>query len=183
MGAKTWGMASHELDIIFPCDNWEIEYDPACTVYRGITIEASPDIVFKWISQFSIAPYSYDWIDNRGRISPRRLIPDLPPLVAGQIIWGIFELIAFEINKSLTLRAAPSGCRKFQFEDFIMSYLIYPQTDQSCRLLVKGLVKYRSNLAGRIIECLMPGLDLIMMRKQLLNIKMLAERKEKEEQG
>ncbi len=174
---NSWGITSHERELAFPCDNSIKEYDPVCTLYRGITIEAPISTVFKWVSQLRIAPYSYDWIDNHGRPSPRRLLPDLPPLEPGQIVWNIFELLDYEINKSLTLRATPAGLRQYQLQDLVVSYLIYPQDDQSCRLLVKGLMKYRKNLAGKLIQCIMPGMDLIMMRKQFLNLKMLVERK------
>jgi len=175
--ANTWGMTSRERKLAFPCDHMITEYDPACTLYRGITIKAPISTVFKWVSQLRIAPYSYDWIDNRGRPSPRRLIPDLPPLELGQIIMSGFEIIDFEMDKSLTFRATPAGLRKYQLQDLVVSYMIRPQDDQSCRLLVKGLMKYRKNLAGRLVQRLMPGLDLIMMRKQFINLKMLAERK------
>lgn len=179
--ADSWGINSRERELVFPCDNFIKEYDPACTLYRGITIEAPISTVFKWVSQLRIAPYSYDWIDNHGRPSPNRLLPDLPPLETGQIVWNIFELIDFEMDRSLTLRATPAGLKKYQLQDLVVSYLIYPQDNQTCRLLVKGLMKYQNNLAGRLVKCLMPGLDLIMMRKQFLRLKMLAEQQGEEQ--
>ena len=36
---------------------------------RGAPAEA----VWPWVAQVRLAPYSYDWIDNRGRRSPRKL--------------------------------------------------------------------------------------------------------------
>ncbi len=177
---NNWGMTSQERKLVFPCDNYIKEYDPAFTLYRGITIKAPMSTVFKWVSQLRIAPYSYDWIDNHGRPSPNRLLSDLPPLANGQIVWNIFELIDFEIDRSITLRATPAGLMKYQLQDLVVSYLIYPQDNQTCRLLVKGLMKYRNNLAGRLAKYLMPGLDLIMMRKQFLRLKMLAEQQGEE---
>lgn len=173
---NNWGMTENECGLVFPCDYMIKEYDPASTLYRGIAINAQQDTVFQWVSQLRIAPYSYDWIDNRGRTSPRKLIQDLPLLEAGQAIMGIFELIEFEINKSLTFRAKPEGLRKFQLQHLVASYLIYSIDDRSSRLLFKCLMKYRSNPAAKFMQRLMPCLDLVMMRKQFLNLKILAER-------
>ena len=175
--ANNWRTTAYERGMVFPCDCRIKEYDSASTLYRGISIKAPPGAVFKWVSQLRIAPYSYDWIDNRGRSSPRRLIPDLPPLDSGQTIMGEFEIVAFEMDKSLTFRAKREALRKYQLQDLVASYLIYPADDQTSRLLVKCLMKYHGNPVAKCTQCLMPWLDLIMMRKQFLNLKLLSERK------
>ncbi|MEN6327332.1 MAG: hypothetical protein ABFD18_14165, partial [Syntrophomonas sp.] len=162
--------------LAFPCDDLIQEYDPACTLYRGITIKAPVGLVFQWVSQLRIAPYSYDWIDNGGKPSPRRIIPDLPPVEIGQAVMGHFEIVDFQIDESITIEATAAGHSKYQLKALVVSYLIKPQDEKYCRLLVKGLMKFRKNPAARIMKRLIPRLDLIMMRKQFLNIKMLAER-------
>ncbi len=53
----------------FPCDRYLDRPVVAC--HRAIDIEASPDVVFRWVCQLRAAPYSYDLLDNFGRRSPQ----------------------------------------------------------------------------------------------------------------
>jgi hypothetical protein len=121
------------------------------------------------------APYSYDWIDNRGRQSPQQLTPGLDQLEVGQDVMTIFTLTSFSPDQHLTLRLKPTRRAKSVFGDIVVSYLIVPQGDASCRLLVKLVVHSPTTLRGRLLRSLLPWGDLIMMRKQLINLKRLAE--------
>jgi hypothetical protein len=66
-----WGVTDAETRRHYPCDDFVPE--PAWQAWRGVTIDASPDAVWPRIVQLRLAPYSYDWIDNLGRRSPREL--------------------------------------------------------------------------------------------------------------
>jgi hypothetical protein len=121
------------------------------------------------------APYSYDWIDNGGRQSPQQLTPGLDQLEVGQDVMTIFTLTSFSPDQHLTLRLKPTRRAKSVFGDIVVSYLIVPQGDASCRLLVKLVVHSPTTLRGRLLRSLLPWGDLIMMRKQLINLKRLAE--------
>ncbi len=91
--SKIWGTAPHECLRDYPCDRFIERFDEA--YYRGITIQAHREIIFRWLCQMRIAPYSYDWIDNFGRRSPRNLTPGLEELAIGQTVMMIFELVDF----------------------------------------------------------------------------------------
>ena len=122
-----------------------------------------------------VAPYSYDWIDNGGKRSPPYLIDGLDDLMIGQTIMTIFDLIAFETNHHLTIRHKPEHPSARVFGDVLVSYVVLPQEKDACRLLVKLLVTYPRGFIGWMMKRVLPWGDLIMMRRQLLNFKRLAE--------
>ena len=103
--SETWGTKPDERALAFPCDQFMPKPDAA--LFRGVTIEATPEIIFRWLCQMRIAPYSYDLIDNGGRRSPRRLIAGLENLELGQTVMQIFDPIGFAQNRHLTIRIKP----------------------------------------------------------------------------
>jgi hypothetical protein len=174
--SKTWGTEFEERRLSFPCD--DLFSRPDAVLYRGITINASPEIVFRWLCQLRAAPYSYDWIDNAGRQSPPKLSPGLENLSMGQDVMRIFNLTEFEKDRHLTIRLKPASAASKTFGDVGVSYVIVPldrRSKTSCRLLVKLVAKYPRGFYGRMLRALLPWGDLIMMRCQLLNLKRLAE--------
>jgi hypothetical protein len=172
--SHTWGTEPHERALAFPCDLVLSGPDDAC--YRGVTIQAPPQIVFRWLCQLRVAPYSYDWIDSLGRQSPRQLTPGLDDLAIGQEVMQIFELADFALNRHLTLRIKQGTLAQRLFGDVAVSYCVIANEVQTCRLLVKMLVQYPPRVIGRLARHVLPLGDLIMMRRQLLNFKKLAER-------
>jgi hypothetical protein len=172
--SHTWGTTVVERQLVFPCDR--IISNPDDTLFRGVTIHASPAIVFRWLCQLRVAPYSYDWIDNGGRQSPHELSPKIEYLQVGQDVMRIFNLVNFERDLQLTLRVKPRTRAARSFGDIAVSYLIVPAETSSCRLLVKLIGRYPAGASGWLMSVLLPWGDLIMMRRQLLNFKQLAER-------
>ena len=175
--SETWGTDPQERRLTFPCDT--IISQPDHALYRGVTINTKPEVVFRWLCQMRAAPYSYDWIDNGGRQSPRELTPGLDSLAIGQDVMSIFKLIAFEQGRHLTIRLKPRSSASRTFGDIGVSYVVVPTSGNSCRLLVKLIGKYPNGIRGRLMRALLPWGDLIMMRRQLLNLKLLAEGTEK----
>ena len=88
----------------------------------------------------------------------------------------IFSLVAFRRDEHLTIQIK-HGTRAFGiFGDLAGTYLIVPRTPRSSRLVVKLLVRYPHGPLGRMMSVFLPWGDLVMMRRQLLNLKSLVER-------
>jgi hypothetical protein len=171
--SQTWGTTPEERQLPFPCDRFIQKPDAA--VYRGVTIHAPREIIFRWLCQMRVAPYSYDWIDNCGRQSPRELIPGLDVLEIGQEVMGIFNLVDFSLSRHLTIRIKPDTRASRIFGDVAGSYLVVVKDATTCRLLVKLIVQYPRGVIGRSLSSFFPWGDFVMMRRQLLNFKELAE--------
>ena len=164
----TWGTTAAERSQEYPCDLLLPEPDEA--LYRAVDVEAPPETLFLWLCQLRLAPYSYDRIDNFGRQSPERLVPGLDRLEPGQQFMGIFELVSFEPGRSITLETTkPRSVRS------LVSYVAGDRGPGQSRLLVKYSVEYGSRLIATPMRLILPPGDLVMMRKQLLNLKKLAE--------
>lgn len=160
-----WGVTQAETALFYPCD--ELVPDPALQAWRGVTVRARPEHVWPWVAQIRLAPYSYDWIDNLGRRSPQEL-RGLPEPVVGESFSSAFgglrlgRILAVEPGRHLTGTIA----------GVVISYLLVPvDRGVHTRLLMK-LVATR----GRLTAPLLTLGDLIMARRQLLNLAALAER-------
>ena len=173
---KIWGITPSEIKIPYPCDYFMKDADDV--LFRGITIHAEPQIIFQWLCQMRIAPYSYDWIDNFGRKSPEKLTPGLDDLEIGQDVMTIFKVIDFTPNSYLTVRIKKKILSRKISDDAVITYWIHPKNRTKCRLLVKLLVTYPKGIFGFINKMILPLGDLIMMRRQLMNFKRLSEKME-----
>jgi hypothetical protein len=144
--------------------------DGAADAYwRGVSVNAAPAFIFRWLCQLKVAPYSYDWIDNWGRKSPRALTPGLDDLEIGQKALLFFRVAAFERDRSLTIHAPKS-----KFGNVAVSYVVTPIDDERSRLTAKVIVRYPG--VTRVMRHVPPVGDLVMMRKQLRTLKECAER-------
>jgi hypothetical protein len=171
--AYTWGTEESERRLPFPCDRYVERAEAA--YFRGITVGASPATLFRWLCQMRAAPYSYDWIDNGGRRSPPTLTPGLEDLAVGQSVMRIFTLVELAKGRHLTLRIKHGTGAFSLFGDLAITYLVVPETPERCRLLVKIVARYPRGLRGALMRWGLPWGDLMMMRRQLLNLKALAE--------
>jgi hypothetical protein len=149
------------------------------TMTRGISVAAPPEHTWRWLCQIAVAPYSYDWIDNRGRRSPRTLTPGADHLVLGQPMAVVFELVAFDAPHHWTALTTARGRRLFG--PVAMTYAAEPAAHGSrivCRIVVA-----QDGPIGWAWSRLLAWGDLVMMRKQLLTLKRLAERDERTDPG
>jgi hypothetical protein len=160
-----WGVTRAETQRRYPCD--ALVPDPVLQAWRGVTVDACSEHVWPWVAQIRLAPYSYDWIDNLGRRSPQAL-RGLPEPVVGDpfttALGGrrVGRIVAVAPGKQLTARIMGA----------FMSYVLVPVDDEQTRLLLKIVTA-----GGRTIAPLLSLGDLVMARRQLLNLAALAERR------
>ncbi len=152
-----WGARPSERSATLPCD--ALAPDAETRADRAISIDAPPPIVFGWLCQLRVAPYSYDILDNLGHRSPRKRDPGLTQLEVGQRFMTIFALQSFVDGEHITLRS----------KGVTVTYAVRPEGAGS-RLCVR-VVFTGPSLVRRALAL---G-DLVMMRKQLLTLKRLAE--------
>jgi len=159
-----WGVSDAEVTRRYPCDEF-VPAAPALRAWRGVDVAAPPAAVWPWVAQVRVAPYSYDWIDNRGRRSPRELL-DLPEPRVGErftVVGGrpVGRIVSVEPGEQLT--GTIMGA--------YMSYVLVPRDPGTARLLLKVVMATTPlRAAGLSVG------DLVMARRQLLNLKRLAER-------
>lgn len=165
---STWGSTEQERAASYPCDSYI--GDPDLTAWRAVDVDAPAATVFRWLCQLRAAPYSYDWIDNWGRRSPQQLTPGLEDLAVGQPAMTIFRIVDFEPGESLTFRYEGP-----LFGRVAITYRVVPTGQGTCRLVVKLLGDMPRDPVGIFMRAFLPAGDLVMMRRQLLNLKALAE--------
>lgn len=156
-----WNVTDDEVARHYACDDFVDR--PTLQAWRGVSVDATPEALWPWVGQIRIAPYSYDWIDNLGRRSPQRLMGLSEPVVGEPLTTAATRrfgrILAVEPPKQLTGEIM-GAC---------ISYVLVPES-QTTRLLMK-IVTPMSRWLGPALSV---G-DLIMARRQLLNLKRLAE--------
>jgi hypothetical protein len=162
-----WGSTAEERASTWPCD--PLLPDANLVLYRSVDVAAPAAVAFRWLCQLRVAPYSYDWLDNRGHRSPRTLTPGLDELAIGQRFM-IFDLVGFTPGEEVTLRA-----RGEFFGRLFVTYRVIPTSATTSRYAVKLVVQHRRDLLGLMWKLALPAGDLVMMRKQLLTLARLAE--------
>ncbi|WP_426511893.1 hypothetical protein ACPPVO_15440 [Dactylosporangium sp. McL0621] len=166
MSLKVWGTRPGETDLHYAGDALVPGRE---AWFRAVDVPAPAPVAFRWLCQLRVAPYSYDWIDNGGRRSPRELVPGVDELAAGQRWMTIFDLVAFVPGEQLTFRMATRRGRAL-FGDIVVTYLVRAAGPDRSRLIAKLYVpdpRGPLERAGRPLLC---AGDLVMMRRQLLNL-------------
>lgn len=175
--ADSWGTSAEEQNLSFDCD--KVIRGVNGGYWRGVSVAAPPELVYRWLCQLRVAPYSYDWIDNLGRTSPPQLRPGLDKLAIGQTMMFIFKVMSFAPNEQITVATGEGGLFRYITGAGAISYrLVKPDAGLSdcCRLIAKLAMAYPPGPGGWLNRQLLPWGDLVMMRRQLLNFKRLAER-------
>ncbi|MBJ7520541.1 MAG: hypothetical protein JHC84_12675 [Solirubrobacteraceae bacterium] len=163
-----WGATDAEVARPEPCDR--LLPDADIVLHRAVDVAAPVPLVFRWLCQLRAAPYSYDTIDNFGRRSPQELTPGLEDLQPGITFMTFFTLSSFAPGDHVTLwvDGMPGPVA--------VTYAARPGP-RGARIYVRMLwraprMPFGAGAAGLFLAA---G-DLVMMRRQLLNLRDLAER-------
>ncbi|MFJ8578303.1 hypothetical protein [Micromonospora sp. NPDC093277] len=163
-----WNATPEEVAAEYPCDRHLTV--PFRSFVRAIDVAAPVPVVYRWLCQFKVAPYSYDLVDNPGRRSPRTLTPGAEDLAVGQKFL-IFEVVEFVRDEHLTGLIAQRHRRSYG--EVAVTYRVTP-TAAGTRLVGRLDVGATTAFERARRAALAVG-DALMGRKQLLNIKELAE--------
>lgn len=173
-----WGSQRDERQLPFTAD--KLIRDKNGEYFRAVDINAPAELVYRWLCHMKASPYSYDKLDNKGKESPQQLLPGIDKLKIGDKMMTIFHVESYFPNEEITLLMdyPPKPYDKYYVPTAI-TYKILPARDglkNHCRVVVKYVASWRRTLLGNAERIFIIFADFIMMRRQLLNFKRLAER-------
>jgi hypothetical protein len=172
-----WGATDDEVARRLPGDD-DVPR-PTFNATRAVTIAARPETIWPWLIQIGIGRagwYSYDLLDNLGRASAERILPEFQHLAVGDVIpmspdgkqgqW----VRAIEPNHWMLWGDKPG--------DSTWYWGLEPVDEQHTRLLTRVRMRYRWTWQALVFSLLVEFTDIVMMRKCLLGITWRAERLE-----
>jgi hypothetical protein len=156
---------------------------PIGSLTHAITVHATAEAIWPWLAQMGAGRagwYSYDAIDNGGKPSAERIVPELQTVEVGYLFPWLphavegFIVFACEAHHFLVLGApAPDGHAIVTW-----SFVLEPRADGTTRLIVRGRAAAQCGL-GRlpawVIRRLLPPGHFVMQRRQLVGIARRAE--------
>ena len=170
-----WGARPEEIEASLPGD--DIVARPSFDATRGVTIRASPVQIWPWIVQIGVNRagwYSYDLLDNLGRKSAEKILPEFQSPRVGDLIpmspdgkQG-FWVKAFERDRWM-LWWDRNG-------DVSWAWVLLPIDGASTRLITRVRMSYRWSSLAAIFNLIVEFFDIVMMRKCMLEIKERAEK-------
>ena len=169
-----WGATIEEVERAMPGD--DVVKFPTFNATRGVTIQVRPEEIWPWLLQIGITRagwYSYDWLDNLGKASAQRIMPELQHMAVGDLIpispdgkQGLY-VKDFEANRYM-LWWDKKG-------EVTWYWGLYPQDDSQTRLITRVREHYRWLSPTILFSLLVEFTDIVMMRKCMLSIKQRAE--------
>ncbi len=169
----TWGATPEEVSRAMPGD--ELVPKPTFNATRAITIGAAPERIWPWLVQAGLGRggwYSYDILDNLGRPSARRIIPELQNLTVGDIVPmspdGKHGIQVQRMDPPLSMVWGAPGNNSWAWQ-------LEPIGDGSTRLVSRIRARYRWFSPAILFSALVEFGDIWMMRKMLLNLRQRAE--------
>jgi hypothetical protein len=169
----TWGATPAEVSR--PLAGDDLVAHPTFDATRAITIDAPPEEIWPWLVQVGLTRagwYSYDILDNLGRPSSTRIVPELQNLAVGDVI-----------------PMSPDGKQGMRVHwldpphvmiwgtpnETTWTWHLEAQPDGSTRLITRVRSHYRWLSPSIAFSVLLEFGDIWMMRRMLLNLRDRAE--------
>ena len=172
-----WGATPEELARRLPGD--EIVRHPIFNATRAVTVNARPEDIWPWIIQlgfYRAGWYTYDVLDNFGRRSAERIVPELQHMAVGDLVpFGPGKSAGIWVKEFVPNSSMVWWNKKEDRTTWVWS--LDPLPDGRTRLLTR--VRAPLNWAEPVSAVWLVMLELAdfpMMRKLLLGIKRRAER-------
>ena len=153
--------------------------DPIGTLTHAITLHGNPSDIWPWLIQMGAGSragwYSYDLLDNGGRGSATRIVPELQRVVVGTLFPALpgvndgFIVLELSANHSLTIGWPSPGGTPIVTWTFVLEQ----QRDRETRLIVRVRAsrEYRFHgLPWWVSKPLVRIVHFVMQRRQLLGI-------------
>lgn len=147
---------------------------PGQSWFRAIDVQAPAETVFGWVTQLRVAPHSYDLLDNFGRRSPQTFDRSLVDVQVGDSVMRIFTVTAVVPGTSMTL-GMNDGSPTRLFGRLTVHYGV-DRLDNGSRLSAQLVVPPASGPFKGLRQYALAWGDLVMMRRQLKELKRLAEK-------
>lgn len=177
MIGATWGVTLDETTRHYPCD--DLVTSPSLEAWRGVTVRTPPEAVWPWLVQVGCLRagwYADDLLDNLGRPSATRIIPELQELRPGQWV----PMGPGEPNDDTAFRV-----HSFEPADWLLwvkpgctwAWVLRPLPGGRTRMVTRVRNRYdwsRPHFALLGVALLELG-DFAMMRRMLLGLKERAE--------
>ncbi len=185
---ESWGATFEEVRDTLPGDGFVTEPRRAST--RAISIEATPEVVWRWVVQMGHARgglYSYDWVENLVGCdlhSADEVLPEHQTLHPGDLVrmgpdgYPAFSVAEVAPPHHLVLVSADSRSGRPTFDDessfgTTWQWVLDP-SGTGTRLVSRQRLSYPAGQA--VMWSVVQPLAFIMERKMLLGIKQRAER-------
>jgi hypothetical protein len=169
-----WGATDNDLALSLPAD--DLVTNPDFNATRGITINSTPEYIWKWIIQIGSRRagwYSIDWMDNAGIKSSYEILPEFQRIQIGQFI-------PFTPDQKNGM-----SVKEFKENEYILwvdkegkatwLWYLYPVDKRQTRLLTRLRTKYVWKGFWIIYYLLYDVGDIVMMSKCMKGIKWRAE--------
>lgn len=169
-----WGATDDEIKRPMPGD--DVVGEPSFNATRAVTIQATAANIYPWIVQMGVTRagwYSYDWLDNLGKPSAERILPEQQNIQVGDVIPlspdGKQGMVVKDFSKNQSMVWWD------QKGDSTWVWGIYPEGEAASRLVTRVRVKYRLFSLAIFFNLLIEFCDIVMMRQCMLGIKRRAE--------